>query len=326
MVLQLSQFIVFFLFINIFLTGAAIAKTCFVVASYHKGHEGNDTILGAIQSKVKGHCDLNVFYLDSKRNTDREFIRKKGLEAKALIEKSRPDVVIYSDDNAVSDVLVPHFKDSNIPMIFCGINWSIDRYQLPFQHTTGMIEVDPTQAIISELLSFQKDLKKVTRIGPKNETEAITVKHTKKVFSASGIEFTGISVENFEDWKKAYLKAQEGSDAIFLASYQGVKGFDHAEAETFVEKNMKKLTLAGGATMLKFGVFAITKRMAEHGEFSGDAAVKILKGTSPKDISVTTNKTFDSYINDKYKSKFNIKYSSGFTSRLSKNVPSLGSQ
>lgn len=298
-----------------------MAKNCVYVSSYHKGHEPTDEMYSVFMSKIKGKCDVSVFYMDSKNNQDRTFIKNKGLEAKALIEEKKPELVVVADDNAISDLLKPYFRDSSIPFIFIGVNWSIEKYELPYKNTTGMIEVDPVQPLIQELIKTNPNIKTITRLSPKNETSIIVGKHLKKYYADSGLELVNNMVENFEEWKKAFQEGQAKTDAVFMGGYQGVKGFDKAEAVKFVEKHAKKLVYASSATMYQYATFVVAKRFSEHGEFAGDAAIKILKGTNPRDIAITTNKSYDSFINPKYHAKFPLKFTDTFTKRISKLDP-----
>lgn len=294
------------------------AKTCIFVASYHKGHESTDLMVNVFTEKVKGKCDVKTFYMDSKNNQDRTFISNKGLDAKKLIESTNADLVVVADDNAVSDLLKPHFRDSKIPFVFIGINWSIEKYELPYTNTTGMIEVDPLQPLIQEMRKIIPNVKTVTRIAPKNETTMITSKHVKKFFSDSGIEFVSVMVENYDEWKKAFLEAQSTSDAIYLGGYQGVKGFKKDEVTKFILENSKKVPFGTSAVMAKHVTFSLARRVAEHAEFAADAGIKIMAGEKPRSIPVTTNKDYHAYLNEKFQTKFPLKFSEHFMKRISK--------
>jgi hypothetical protein len=49
--------------------------------------------------------------MDAKRHKEPEEIAQKALEAKALIEAWRPDVVITADDDAAQYLIMPFYKD-----------------------------------------------------------------------------------------------------------------------------------------------------------------------------------------------------------------------
>lgn len=89
--------------------------------------------------------------MNTKKNKSEAYKRQAGQAAKALIESWQPDLVICVDDNASKYLIVPYFKDSKIPFVFCGVNWSADEYGFPCSNVTGMIEVFPIQEILNIL-------------------------------------------------------------------------------------------------------------------------------------------------------------------------------
>jgi len=91
--------------------------------------------------------------MDTKRNKNIDFIKAQALKAKNLIEKVKPDIVLTSDDNAAKFLIVPYFKDSKIPFIFSGVNWTAEKYGFPFKNVTGMIEVNPTMISTKKLVA-----------------------------------------------------------------------------------------------------------------------------------------------------------------------------
>ena len=139
------------------------------VNSYHKGYQWSDDIeKGLIKALgVKTHADgsidpsqskvqLSVFRMDTKLNTSEAFKQKAGLEAKALIELWRPDIVVTSDDNAAKYLILPHYMNSKIPFVFCGLNWDATVYGFPTPNVTGMVEVTPLLDTIEILQRYAK--------------------------------------------------------------------------------------------------------------------------------------------------------------------------
>ena len=120
---------------------AAEAARCVYISSYHKGYAWSDGVERGLLKTLDGHCEITRFDMDSKRNKDEASIQQAALEAKALIDATQPDVVIASDDNASKYLIVPYYKDAEIPFVFCGVNWTVEQYGYPFSNVTGMIEV-----------------------------------------------------------------------------------------------------------------------------------------------------------------------------------------
>ena len=119
------------------------AASCLYVSSYHRGYEWNDGIERGIEAGLKGYCEVSRFYLDTNRHADPDFTRRKAAEARDLIDRTRPDVVIACDDAASMYLVKPYYKDAAQPIVFCGVNGSVDAYGYPYTNVTGMIEIAP---------------------------------------------------------------------------------------------------------------------------------------------------------------------------------------
>ena len=100
--------------------------------------------------------ELKIIHMDTKRNPSEEFNRAAALRAKEVIESFRPDVVTTSDDNAAQYLIMPYYKDAELPFVFCGLNWDASTYGLPYANVTGMVEVSPIPQILRLLRSYAK--------------------------------------------------------------------------------------------------------------------------------------------------------------------------
>ncbi|MEZ4485605.1 MAG: hypothetical protein R2864_13850, partial [Syntrophotaleaceae bacterium] len=125
-------------------TGLSFAgKKVLWVDSYHQAYEWSAGIETGIREGLQGSgVELRIVRMDSKRRSSEDQIRKAALKAKAEIEAYRPDLVIASDDNAVKHLVVPYLKDTDLPVVFCGVNWDASIYGLPAGNVAGMVEVD----------------------------------------------------------------------------------------------------------------------------------------------------------------------------------------
>ena len=126
-------------------------KKCLIVASYHNGFLGQHLKVKGARSVLEGKCEIRQFNMDTKRNPSPEFGKKMALEAKALIESWKPDVVIAIDDNASKYLVKPYFKDAEIPFVFSGVDWTAKEYGYPYSNATGMIEVFPIKQLIKQI-------------------------------------------------------------------------------------------------------------------------------------------------------------------------------
>ena len=108
------------------------------VGSYHQGYEWSDGIADGIKMVThETNAELQIFHMDTKRNNDETYIKQAALLAKSTIERLKPDVVIASDDNASKYLIMPYYKNADIPFVFCGINWDEKSYGYPYKKATG---------------------------------------------------------------------------------------------------------------------------------------------------------------------------------------------
>jgi len=123
------------------------------INSYHKGYKPSDAITKGIIDNLPGkEFDLEVLYIDSKRQTSDEYLFEKIDSIRRFINYYKPQVLIVSDDYAVKYLVKPFYDKSDMPIVFCGVNWSADQYNLSMSHITGMLEVLP----LRELLVFMQ--------------------------------------------------------------------------------------------------------------------------------------------------------------------------
>ena len=141
-------------------------KKVLFIDSYHEGYAWSDGITNGIKSVVDGKgMNLKVVRMDTKRNASEDFKKEAALKMKAVIEDFKPDVVIASDDNASKYLIEPYFKGSNLPFVFCGVNWDASGYGFPTSNVTGMIEVTPVPQLLEQLKPYAKG-NRIGFLGP----------------------------------------------------------------------------------------------------------------------------------------------------------------
>lgn len=269
-------------------------KKVLFVDSYHEGYGWSDGITQGIQEVLSSSgVELKTFRMDTKRNASEAFKKEAALKAKAEIEAFKPDVVIAADDNASQFLVMPYFKDAALPVVFCGVNWDAAVYGYPYKNTTGMVEVTPVPQLIEQLAPFAEG----SRIGFLGPDIVTAKKEAENVQKAFGMELTTYFAADYADWKKGFARLQQDMDMVIIDSDGGLYK-DHAdEMKTFVESSTKKPTGASYDFMAPYALITFAKIAQEQGRWSGEAAVKILSGTSPADIPIVKNKEGELIIN-----------------------------
>ncbi len=279
-------------------------KKVLFVNSYHEGYPWSDGEEKGAQMALQGSgVKLEFARMDVKRHQgDTAFSKAAGLKVKTEIESGRPDVVILADDPAVQLVLVPYFKQSSTPFVFCGINWEATRYGLG-KNATGMVEV----ALVKELLAGLKDYAKGSRVGfltVDSETERIEGPYYRK---ALGLSFTSERyVKTLAEWKEAFVKMQGEVDVLFIGNYAGINDWNEADAAAFAQANSKVPSGSIYDFMMPYVMLGYTKIAEEQGAAAGKMALEILKGKPPSAIPVVANKQAKIFINPRLAARAGI--------------------
>lgn len=279
-------------------------KRILYIDSYNAGYEWSDGVTRGIENILNGTgVEIKILRMDTKRNNSLEFAQKAGLRAKSVIEDFRPDVVIASDDNAFNYVIMPYYRDSVLPVVFCGINWDVSIYGGPYKNTAGMIEVSLT----SQLMSYLKEYSKGNRIGylsADTETERKNALYYDKLFN---IDFTKIYfVKTQEEWEEAFQKLQDEVDIFIFENNAGINNWNDSEAEAFALNTTKIPVGTTNSWTMQSSLIGMTKIAEEQGEWSARTALRILDGTPPSDIPIVTNKKGMLYVNLKIAEKLGV--------------------
>jgi len=164
---------------------------------------------------------FKILNMKTKKNRSIEYIKQAALEAKALIETWQPDVVICADDNASKYLIVPYFNDTDIPFVFCGVNWDASEYGFPRKNVTGMIEVFPVQEALNIIRPFAKG-SRVGFLSSDTLSEHKNAEHIRKAFNLDLVERYAKSLDDFE---QAYKEIQKVTDILFIIEVASMIGF-----------------------------------------------------------------------------------------------------
>ncbi len=297
---------------------SAEQKKLFYVNSYHKGYKWSDDIENGLFKALritvrpdgtfdtsKSDVVLKVFRMNGKRRTSPAVMRQTALAAKQLIDEWQPDIVVTSDDAAAKYLIVPYYKQSKIPVVFCGLNWDASSYGFPTPNITGMVEVSPTLETISMLKKYTKG-RRLGFIAGDNLSNHKTMKNLVQVLN---INFSdGTFVSTFAEWQAEYLRLQDTVDMLLWLTCTEIKGWDNVQAYDFIFANTKIPTGCTSDHQVSYTLLGNVKIAEEQGWWAGKTALKILEGASPDDIPITVNKKSRVYLNMMLAKKLAIKF------------------
>lgn len=286
--------------------GPGWAARCLHVSSYHPGYEWSDALDAALDRTLAGKCELKHFYMDTRRHPGDAWAREKAKEARALIVKFRPDVLIASDDNASRYLVAPFLRNTKLPVVFCGVNWDVAEYGYPYSNATGMVEVAPLGAMLKHLRRILPKARRGLYLTANTRTEHKDYEHFRKVFADHGIHLDATFVSSLALWEQGYLDGQS-YDFMVLGNYSGIADWNRGEAEHLALARAGTLTLTTYTWMMPYAALGITKRPEEQGEWAGRTALAILGGLKPSDIPVVPNRRWDLWVNPLMVKRLDVK-------------------
>lgn len=267
---------------------AESGKKILYINSYHQGYQWSDGISRGIESRLLiEDVSLETYYMDSKRHKNPENIKRVSNELKNLIEDTKPDLVITSDDNTVKYILSPYYKDAVLPFVFCAVNWDATVYGLPFQNTTGMLETSFITSIVDLLTQYTTGKKLgFLSIDAYSEhrsldyySQALDQKISKAYF-----------VNTVQEWETKFLALQSEVDMMILEDPEGIEGWNHGKAIAFIQAETKIPVGSAYSWLAPLSLITIAKKPEEQGWWAAEQAMQILAGRNPSDIPIARNK------------------------------------
>ena len=260
------------------------------VNSYHQGHPPSDQITaGLMESLPVDSFQVIAHFMDTKRNPSQEYIESKAAALLDSIKDANPDLLVVSDDNAVKYLVQPHLQDLDLPVVFCGVNWSANQYGLSGNNITGILELLPVEEAMATIKSYYPSMQSLLVLNENTTTSRKTKPILDTLLNGIGIEVTQALVDDFESWKAAFEEGNRSHDIIYLQTQGAIKGWDHDEALSFIEQHIKVPLVTCEDHMMPYSIFGMTQVSGEQGTWAAETAKKILQGTPPSEIPVSRN-------------------------------------
>lgn len=277
------------------------------INSYHQGYQWSDGITRGVESRLLVEdISLETYFMDSKRKRTPDQIKRVSAQLKTLIDTSKPDIVIISDDNAAKYLLAPHYKNASIPFVFCGINWDASIYGLPFQNTTGMLETSFITSIV-DLLSQYASGKRIGVLSIDAFSEHRSLGHYNQLLDRT-IDKTYF-VNTMQEWQSKYLALQTEVDMIILENPEGIEGWDIEQATQFVQQESRIPAGSSHTWLAPLSLITIAKKPEEQGWWAAEQAMQILNGKKPSELPIVKNKEGKLIANLKVANKLGVTFS-----------------
>lgn len=190
------------------------------VMSYHTPWEWTEDQLRGFQEPLR---DLDVTYqvyeMDTKNRSSEEWKIQSGVEAKAIIDSWKPDLVYTNDDNA-QKYLVQDYVNDEIPFVFSAVNNDPSVYGFTgSSNVTGVLEKPHFVETIKLLKDVAPEVKKIAIIIDDDPTWTGVAADMKAELALlpSDVEIVSFdTISNFDDYKRKIAEYQGTVDALGL--------------------------------------------------------------------------------------------------------------
>ena len=268
------------------------------VNSYHQGHPPSDQITdGLMESLPVDSFEVIAHFMDTKQNSSLDYIENRAAGLLDSIKNENPDLLVVSDDNAVKYLVQPHFQDQDLPVVFCGVNWSADQYGLSQNNITGILELLPVGEVMATMQSYYPSMQKLLVLNENTTTSRKTKPILDTLMNRLGIEVTHVLVDDFESWKASFEEGNRFYDIIYLQTHGAIKNWNHDEALKFINLHIKVPLVTCEDHMMPYSIFGMTQVSREQGTWAAETARKILLGTPPSEIPVSRNQMVSIWFN-----------------------------
>jgi ABC-type uncharacterized transport system substrate-binding protein len=308
-----SNYLVLFICIQFFListgcTNPGVEKKKVVyVNSYHKGFPPTDDITqGVFEGLPADSFEIAAYFMDTKRNSSEAYIKKRAEELLDSIRKEKPEVLIVSDDNAMKYLVVPNFQGDPLPIVFCGVNWSAEQYDLSGCNITGILELLPVVDLVQTMKPYYPGMKKLLVLNENTTTSRKTSPLLDTLLGNIGIEVTQELVDDFASWKSVFIEANLNYDIIYLQTRGAIKDWDHEEAIRHIDLHIKIPLVTCEEFMMPYAVFGLTQVSKEQGMIAATKAKLILNGASPAELPISRNNMTNAWINSSLAEKISF--------------------
>ena len=290
-----------------------VGKKILLVFSYHPEYPWQMSETKGVGEVLwnKGFLIEN-FYMDTKRKTSLDWMKKAAEDAIEKIAEFKPDLVIVFDDNAC-EFVAKRYIGRTIPFVFCGMNGNPEDYGFPTENITGVIERHYVKETTTLLKRLVPDINKIAMIMDDSSTSRGLINNLK-VNSLTNEISEIYTTNDFDDWKARVEELQTKVDAIGLFQYHTIK--ERGREESLPPEDVLRWTLENNR-LPEFGLFdftieegalcGVTQSGEEQGRAAAEIAVKILEGIKPKDIPIKNPKKGIPIINIKRAESLNIK-------------------
>ncbi|MET0024955.1 MAG: ABC transporter substrate binding protein [Sedimenticola sp.] len=302
-------------------TGQSIKTRIAVISSYHQAYLwSQDTNRGVIAGLLEhGYLDdikqggvysrddqvestravIKKWWMDTKRRNSQSEIKETVIRIVAELDAYRPDMILLGDDNATK-YIGGHYIDSEVPVVFWGVNGNPLKYDLldsierPGHNVTGIYQAGYLREGIIELKKLLPEVQTMGVLADDSPTGRAKAKELMR-FQRQGqlpVEIVEMVVTNsYQTWKEGALRMKDKVDAFFVLNHNTLKDevgqpVDQLRAGNWYLQNIRKPDIGHERQFVVEGMLcAVDDSGFKQGYEAVKVAHRILEdGESPAEI------------------------------------------
>lgn len=287
-------------------SGADSSRRVLLVHSYHPAYEWTASITRGIRQGLPAYgVDLQIVYMDTKRNPEPEDVRARGAQALRVVEEWQPEVVIAADDNA-QQWFARYLAGMERPqLVFVGVNGEAADYGYPAGNVTGVLERPHAAASVALL---RRLVPGVRRIAVINDDSPTAKRALDRLTAEMRAEVDVVSLEtpaDFASWQLAVERARGQADAIAVYTYQTLRRRPGDRQSMPADEVMRWTVDHSGLPVVGFLSYAVddgalcgvVELGAEHGRIAAAMVMRLLDGEPAAAIPIEAPDGGQSMIN-----------------------------
>ena len=205
-----------------------------VDALYKHGYFDNKNQIDALltnDSVATSKIHLQQFWMDTKRKNTKKEINTTLSVILDKIDAFSPDLIFLGDDNA-ANLIGNEYIDSDIPVVFWGVNGTPVKYGLienrekPGHNVTGVYQA----GYLLESINFFKKIvplaKTIAVIADDSKTGRSYLRSIANLEQKQQLPLKIVETfrtNNLEEWKATLLRLQKTTDAFFIFNHNTLK-------------------------------------------------------------------------------------------------------
>jgi ABC-type uncharacterized transport system substrate-binding protein len=273
------------------------ATKVLLIHSYHTGYPWVDAITRGVRMVLSdANVDLQMYYMDTKRRTSKQWKTAAGEKACDLIKEWQPAIVIGADDNAQQYCLKKYAGQASPQIVFCGVNADLEKYGYPASNVTGVQEKPHVEKSLNMFRKLKPDARRIAIVTDDSPTSDGGLKFLKS--PPEPFEIVTIKTPStFDAWKKAIEDVRPLADGIATYMYHTVKSDASDHSESVEPETIMAWTVDHcGLPIIGFFIFTVDdgglvgylESGVEHGMEAAKMVKQIMAGITAGDIPVKT--------------------------------------